>query len=268
MAWLRAILVLFGILTIHGPASAQDMDALVDALAPGSFKEREAAVIALAATGDPAVVTPLEALSAGNLYARKSDLKVFIAKPSGAVMLLTAPAHRSGRGRGAEDGPRQDQGQQWPAQDHLQCVERPHAVQPRRGDAQGRRHRRAEIRRSCIARRPRKGVGERIRSRRRRHHEGRHRRRDAAQRPFRRRKARRHRNALETRRPRHRFAARGLRRDRRWPPEDAPRSPPPRRSRRRLPPGRWRRTSGTGSRSARCCSSPRSASPSPSASWA
>ncbi|HWA46423.1 MAG TPA: urea ABC transporter permease subunit UrtB [Hypericibacter adhaerens] len=72
-------------------ARAQDMNALVDALAPGSFKDREAAVTALAATGDPAVVPVLEALANGDLYARKSDQKVFIAKPSGTVMALTLP---------------------------------------------------------------------------------------------------------------------------------------------------------------------------------
>ncbi|MGH6938739.1 urea ABC transporter permease subunit UrtB [Hypericibacter sp.] len=79
---------------LHWPctaALAQDIDALVDALAPGDFKAREAAVTELAATGNPAVVPILEALSAGDLYARKADQKVFIAKLSGTVMLLTAP---------------------------------------------------------------------------------------------------------------------------------------------------------------------------------
>ncbi len=98
MTWLRLATLLLSVLMIFSPASAQDMDAAVAALAPGSFKEREAAVMALAATGDANVMTVLEALSAGNLYARKSDLKVFIAKSSGDVMLLQQPLDRAPAG--------------------------------------------------------------------------------------------------------------------------------------------------------------------------
>ena len=91
MTWVRLALLLLGLVLTRGPALAQDMDVLVDALAPGSFKEREAAVMALVASGDPGVVKVLEALAAGDLHARKSDTKVFIAKSSGAVMRLTHP---------------------------------------------------------------------------------------------------------------------------------------------------------------------------------
>ncbi len=62
------------------PASAQTDDAaltvLVDALAPGNFRDREAAATALSATGDPRGVPVLQTLLEGNLFARKSDGKV------------------------------------------------------------------------------------------------------------------------------------------------------------------------------------------------
>jgi urea transport system permease protein len=71
--------------------AAGDAPALVDGLAIGSFKEREAAIATLAASGDASVVPVLEALSAGNLYVRKSDKKVFIARASGTVFKLLDP---------------------------------------------------------------------------------------------------------------------------------------------------------------------------------
>ena len=68
-------------------AFAQDVTALVNALAPGSFKDREAAVAALAASGGEATVPVLEALAAGNLYVRKSDQKVFITSAKGDLLV-------------------------------------------------------------------------------------------------------------------------------------------------------------------------------------
>lgn len=72
------IALLCGPLT--GPALAQVDDAtltpLVDALAPGNFREREAAARALAATEDPRAVPVLETLLAGELYAVEATGKV------------------------------------------------------------------------------------------------------------------------------------------------------------------------------------------------
>lgn len=63
-----------------GPALAQVDDAtltpLVDALAPGNFRDREAAARALAATEDPRAVPVLETLLAGELYAVEATGKV------------------------------------------------------------------------------------------------------------------------------------------------------------------------------------------------
>ena len=58
-------LIVFALLSVA--AFAQDMNALVNALAPGSFKDREAAVTALAASGSETTVAVLDALAAGNL---------------------------------------------------------------------------------------------------------------------------------------------------------------------------------------------------------
>ncbi len=92
--WLTAILIAFFSL-MASPALAQTADAdltvLVDALAPGSFKDREAAVKALAATGDERVPNVLGVLAEGNLYARKADGKVVFATARGADLALTDP---------------------------------------------------------------------------------------------------------------------------------------------------------------------------------
>jgi urea transport system permease protein len=72
-------------------AFAQDVTALINALGPGSFKEREAAVAALVASGNEATVPVLEALAAGNLHVRKSDQKVFITAANGDLLGLIDP---------------------------------------------------------------------------------------------------------------------------------------------------------------------------------
>ena len=72
-------------------SAAEDASALVNGLALGSFKERETAIAALVASGDPSVVQVLQALSDGNLYVRKSDQKTFVAVVSGSVLKLSDP---------------------------------------------------------------------------------------------------------------------------------------------------------------------------------
>ncbi|MGV8854933.1 MAG: urea ABC transporter permease subunit UrtB [Devosia sp.] len=72
-------------------AQSANLSGLVDALAPGSFSDREAAMNALVATGDEHVPTILQALTDGDLYARKSDAKVVIARKSSGVYALTDP---------------------------------------------------------------------------------------------------------------------------------------------------------------------------------
>ena len=78
-------------LTLSFSAQAAELSDLVRALGQGSFNDRSEAIAALAATGDPRAVAPLEALNAGNLYTRKSDNEVVIARRDGADMALVDP---------------------------------------------------------------------------------------------------------------------------------------------------------------------------------
>jgi urea transport system permease protein len=85
------ILVFVTLLFAHTASFAQDAEALVGALAKGSFTERSAAIAALAGAGNPEAVPVLQALNDGNLFVRKSDNKVFITKDSGEVFKLIDP---------------------------------------------------------------------------------------------------------------------------------------------------------------------------------
>ena len=80
LAWalLAAALAVF---SPAAPARADDgLQARLDAMASAGFSELAGQVEALGATGDARVVPALQALGAGNLYARTADNKVFIVK--------------------------------------------------------------------------------------------------------------------------------------------------------------------------------------------
>ncbi|MET3924660.1 urea ABC transporter permease subunit UrtB [Devosia sp. 2618] len=84
----RIALFLVLVCSIAPPAYAQlpdvELTPLVDALAPGNFKDRETAIAALVTTEDPRVVPILEVLLNGELYFDKTSGKVvFTAAPSG-----------------------------------------------------------------------------------------------------------------------------------------------------------------------------------------
>jgi urea transport system permease protein len=85
---LLACVLLLGCLSI---AAADDLTSLINALAQGSFGDREKAIAALAARGDSRVAPVLEALSAGSLYARKNGGAVFIARDDSAGLTLIDP---------------------------------------------------------------------------------------------------------------------------------------------------------------------------------
>ena len=77
------ILLLAALLGLSPPSQSQAQEGLrplVQALADGSFDDKEEAIDALVATGDPAVVPVLEAMADGLLYQRKSDDLVVIAQ--------------------------------------------------------------------------------------------------------------------------------------------------------------------------------------------
>jgi len=92
-----AILVaaLLAAILSFSPASAQTPDAdlapLVDALYPGSYADRQAAIAALVATGDQRVVPILQVLGEGDLYAVEATGKVVYVARSGDNYALTEP---------------------------------------------------------------------------------------------------------------------------------------------------------------------------------
>ncbi|MFP9138219.1 urea ABC transporter permease subunit UrtB [Devosia sp. XGJD_8] len=77
------------------PAQAQVADAeltpLVNALAPGNFKDREAAIGVLVATGDPRVVPVLEVLLEGELYFDEASGKVVFTSEAGGEGTISDP---------------------------------------------------------------------------------------------------------------------------------------------------------------------------------
>jgi len=80
---------------LTAPAQAQiadsDLTALVDALAPGSFKDRAAAVAALVASGDPRAVPVLRVLLEGELYVDEATNKVVFTARAGGKGQRTDP---------------------------------------------------------------------------------------------------------------------------------------------------------------------------------
>ncbi|PDT80199.1 urea ABC transporter permease subunit UrtB [Sinorhizobium sp. BJ1] len=74
-----------------GLRAEEALSDLVNALAEAKLSDMDEHIAALAKTGDPRVVPILEALGEGNLYARKTDDRVFLTKESGSSLALTDP---------------------------------------------------------------------------------------------------------------------------------------------------------------------------------
>ena len=92
MHFIRPFSVLLSVLVslaLVGAVHAADLATLVGNLASGGLSEREAAITALAASGDERAVPILEALGAGQLYTRTSDKLVVIGKTDGNRLALT-----------------------------------------------------------------------------------------------------------------------------------------------------------------------------------
>jgi len=94
--FLRAIALFLALtLGLSAPAQAQiadaDLSSLVDALAPGNFKDREAAIGALVATEDPRVVPLLAVLLEGELYVDETTGKVVFTKSAGGKGAASDP---------------------------------------------------------------------------------------------------------------------------------------------------------------------------------
>ena len=93
LVWPLVLLALA--LGLAQPAQAQIADAelapLVDALPPGNYKDREAAIGVLVATGDPRVVPILETLLEGELYFDETSGKVVFTSEDGGKGTIFDP---------------------------------------------------------------------------------------------------------------------------------------------------------------------------------
>ncbi len=102
------VVAILGAALTVSPAQAQIADAeltpLVDALAPGNFKDREAAIGVLVATGDPRAVPVLETLLEGELYFDEASGKVVFTSASGGKGTLTDPVTSAELPELTEDG--------------------------------------------------------------------------------------------------------------------------------------------------------------------
>ncbi|MEO6396456.1 MAG: urea ABC transporter permease subunit UrtB [Devosia sp.] len=99
---LIAFLIAAWFLAIPAAYAQADLTPLVDALGQGGFPEREAAMNALVASGDARVPPILQALSDGDLYVRKADRKVVLAKKAGSGFALTGPLDGAALGEAAK----------------------------------------------------------------------------------------------------------------------------------------------------------------------
>ncbi len=85
------ILILVGIMAPLGAAAGEDPASLVNALGTADFVKADEIVKELAKTGDARLAPALQAFSDGDLYIRKSDSKVFIAKSEGGKLQVIDP---------------------------------------------------------------------------------------------------------------------------------------------------------------------------------
>nr|WP_284392811.1 urea ABC transporter permease subunit UrtB [Devosia yakushimensis] len=84
-------MLLIGIVPSLAQPSDAELTTLIDALAPGSYSDREAAIAALVATGDTRVSPILNTLSEGNLYVVESTGRVVYVERQGDNYATTDP---------------------------------------------------------------------------------------------------------------------------------------------------------------------------------
>ncbi len=103
-----ALMMVLGATLAATPAHAQiadaDLTALVDALAPGSFKDREAAIGNLVASGDQRAVPVLETLLEGELHVDEASGKVVFTAASSGKGAISDPVTSADLPDLAEDG--------------------------------------------------------------------------------------------------------------------------------------------------------------------
>ncbi|WP_420963109.1 urea ABC transporter permease subunit UrtB [Brucella sp. IR073] len=97
--------MLFAICLAITPVHAADLRPMINALGEGNFSENRKQIEELARTGDLTLVPMLEALAGGDLYQRKADKQVFIAKPEqGSDFILIDPVTGAEAGKEGKAG--------------------------------------------------------------------------------------------------------------------------------------------------------------------
>jgi len=99
-AWLLPALAA---MVVAGTALAADLSTLVANLVAGGYGERDAAITALAVSGEARAAPILQALSAGELYVRTADKVVVIGKGQGKQLALTDAVSGKPAGTASED---------------------------------------------------------------------------------------------------------------------------------------------------------------------
>jgi urea transport system permease protein len=100
---LTGVVSLIVSLALTSAAGAADLGTLVANLTTGGFGDREAAIHALAVSGDPRAAPILEALGAGRLFIRAADNAVVIGQAQGNQLALTDALTGKPAGTAAED---------------------------------------------------------------------------------------------------------------------------------------------------------------------
>jgi urea transport system permease protein len=100
---LGALLPILAALALASTAAAADLASLVTNLVTGGYSERDAAITALAASGEARAAPILQALSDGALYVRSADNVAVIAKGSGKQLALTEALTGKDAGTATED---------------------------------------------------------------------------------------------------------------------------------------------------------------------
>jgi urea transport system permease protein len=100
LAWL---LPLLATVFVAGSALSADLATLVTNLVTGGYGERDAAITALAASGEARAAPILQALSAGDLYVRTADKVAVIGKGGGKQVVLVDAITGKDAGTASED---------------------------------------------------------------------------------------------------------------------------------------------------------------------
>jgi urea transport system permease protein len=100
---LACLLPALAALAVAGTALAADLATLVTNLVSGGYAERDAAITALASSGEARAAPILQALSAGELYVRTADKLVVIGKGEGKNVTLSDALTGKPAGTASED---------------------------------------------------------------------------------------------------------------------------------------------------------------------